>query len=1044
MTAFENNPFNNRPRITDPFNPLLRELIGPPTQIEQIAPPQLRIGQGDMLVHAQGGGGPTTEFGILRQRGGEFAAAIVGEGRLGPSDNRSISAQHGIELTLMLLNRINQINTAQGAQPGSVLARQRINAFIEGINRDLHLRGLDLRVDLTFNDQGAVNVTQALLFRWQNDMRSGDSIGRAHVPQAREQEVTQMRERADTFAQQILNGTKLPANGSVPNQNWLRTQLNTHLEAIGTGQGGADRIRLFMLHLGFALRRHNFDVTQPSATQVRFYHYDNQSHSRGQAASPLLTVEIPAPVVNQGGNAQEQGGEQQTMEQRIATLINQNWQNANNDGGNMGIAAQFWTAFSQNGEAQFLDRLNAALAGSNHSVRYDESFHRLVLYNGTGNARTVHRQIDLAIPRPQDAPTLTSARDLDAYFVNPQDDGPRTRLLVLARDYMQRRLSMPGGAQLFEDSVNQRLQEHRRRVVFNPSTRQFSLHTLGPDNVIVNPAIATVTIPAEGGGPPHMPPVLDPVAAQEAAGQLATLINGNWQNTNNDAAIATQFQNAFGAHGGEQFITRLNQALLGQNRSVSYNAATRELVLHNGTGGGRTVHRRINAPPQNPSGADDPVTIVSRWATALCCCCGAPAAGAAILGYLLYQRGRIIYERIRLAREQIAAERASIRGVVPPMHPVDGTTHTSNQEVREPTHVFSRSYPQNLQGNTPQERQTDLNNRLTTLRQQHQGNPFLGDTVLTDFHAEAMNFSGRLRTMITSGQAATPDARAAEFQQFIRDFISAHDTQFTPAQREFFNRMVITHSTHTGSGNALATANVETNNGQERLHIELPTQLLTGDMSTLQMHEVCGSIFDACFRSEVVRNLPQSEVGNVTRLNEIRMAGNTLAYYVEHNLALARTEGEQAHQARINFHTSRQTVLLTQRTIEFNSNGEMIMRGPGGVVMNESAMREAERSLIASEIEALRRRLQDTNLSNTERTRLQAQLDQRLRWQEQMRTTGENLPNDTTRTTAHTEFRRSLHERYNQLNGRHGGSRVAWGMLLNTGLLLLYNAIPER
>ena len=510
MTAFENNPFNNRPRLNDPFNPLLRELLGPPVPNEQLALPQLRLPQGDLLVQAGGGGG-TGEAGILRRRGEEFAALIVGQGFLGASNNRGISEQEGVELTLMLLNRIHQINTAAGAQPGSAVARQRINNFIEGMNRDLHLRGLDLRVDLTFNDQGAVNVSQALLFRWQNDMRNGDSIGRAHIPQARQQEVTQMRERADTFAEQILNGTRLPANGSVPNQTWLRTQLNTHLAAIGTGQGGADRIRLFMLHLGLALRRHNFDVNGPTGNQVRFYNYDNQAHSRGLPASPLLTVEVPAPVVNNpGGNAPEQGGEQQTLQQRIATLINQNWQNANNDGGPTGVAAQFWTAFSQDGEGQFVDRLNAALAGSNHSVAYDPSFHRLILYNGTGNGRTVQRQIDLAIPRPEDARSLTAARALDAYFNNPEDDGQRSRLLALARQYMQHRLAMPGGAQLFEDSVNLRLQEHRRRVVFNPQTRQFSLHTLGADNIIVNPAIATVTIPAPEvaqNQPPPMPPV---------------------------------------------------------------------------------------------------------------------------------------------------------------------------------------------------------------------------------------------------------------------------------------------------------------------------------------------------------------------------------------------------------------------------------------------------------------------------------------------------------------------------------------------------------
>ena len=675
MTAFENNPFNNRPRLSDPFNPLLRELLGPPMPIERIELPQLRLPQGDLLVQVGGGGG-TGEAGILRRRGEEFAAAIVGQGLLGPSNNRGVSEQQGVELTLMLLNRIHQLNTAAGAQPGSVPARQRINNFIEGINRDLHLRGLDLRVDLTFNDQGAVNVSQALLFRWQNDMRNGDSIGRAHIPQAREQEITQMRERADTFAQQILNGTRLPANGSVPNQTWLRDQLNTHLRAIGTGQGGANRIRLFMLHLGFALRRHNFDVTGPTANQVRFFSYDHQAHSRGLPASPLLAVEVPAPVVNNpGGNAPEQGGEQQTLEQRIATLINQNWQNANNDGApTTGVAAQFWTAFSQNGEGQFVDRLNTALAGSNHSVAYDQSFHRLILYNGTGNGRTVQRQIDLAIPRPEDARSLTAARAVDAYFNNPDDDGQRSRLLALARQYMQHRLAMPGGAQLFEDSVNQLLQEHRRRVVFNPDTRQFSLHTLGPDNVIVNPPIATVTIPApEVANPQPMPPVIDERAAQAAARQLATLINGNWQNGNNDATIVAQFQTAFGTHGGQQFITRLNEALAGQNRSVSYNEATRELVLHNGVGEGRTAHRRINVP--GPAG-EDPLVVVGKWL-------GVAGLGALAWLYIVNPLRRA-YLRHRLATEQIAAERRALRG----------ETATSMEPIREaPTGPRQQALP---------------------------------------------------------------------------------------------------------------------------------------------------------------------------------------------------------------------------------------------------------------------------------------------------------------------------------------------------------------
>ena len=1044
MTAFENNRFNNRPRLTDPFNPLLRELLGPPLPIERIAAPQLRLAQGDMLVHAQGGGGPTTEAGILRQRGEEFAAAIVGQGRLGPADNRGISEQEGVELTLMLLNRIHQINTAAGAQPGSMLARQRINAFIEGINRHLHLAGLDLRVDPAFNNQGAVNVTQALLFRWQNDMRNGDSIGRAHIPQAREQEITQLRDRANTFAQEIVSGNRLPANGSVVNQNWLTTQLNTHLGAIGTGQGGANRIRLFLLHLAFALRRDNHDVDRPSVNQIRFYPYDNQDHCRrGLPETPLLTVQIPAEANNPGnGGAPEQGGEQQTIEQRIAALINQNWENTNNEAADLGVGAQFFAAYGAHGRSLFVDRLNLALAGNNRSVAFDEHFEQLVLYNGVGNGRVELRRIDATTATSQARPSLATARELDRCFTSQQHRG---RLLEYATNYAQRRGAIPlaqGGPQAFDDAVNLLLGRHRRAVVYVPTTGQFSLHSLGEGNAIVNPPIATVEVPAnQRNGPPPMPPVIDQVAAQEAARQLATLINSNWQNGNNDSTIVTQFQTGYRVHGGQEFVTRLNQVLAGQSRSVSYDESTGHLVLYNGTGQGRTEQRRVNAPT-----GDDPLVTLGRWIGGLCCglsCLGGSGA-AAFLAYYLYQRMRNAIARNRLEYERITAERAERRGVVPSMRPVDGTTHTSNQEVREPTHVFSRSYPQQLLGNTPEERQTDLNNRLTTLRQQHQGNPFLGDTVLENFHSEASTFSGRLRTMITFGQAATPDARAAEFQQFIRDFISAHDTQFTLAQREFFSRMVVTHSAHTGTGNALATASIETHGGHERLHIELPTQLLTGDMSTLQMHEVCGSIFDACFRSEVVRNLPQSEVGNVTRLNEIRMAGNTLAYYVEHNLALTRTEGEQAHQARINFHSSRQTVLLAQRTIEFNSNGEMIMRGPGGVVMNESAMREAERSLITSEIEALRRRLAEPNLSNTERASLQAQLDQRLRWQEQMRVTGENQPNDTTRNTAHTEFRRSLHERYNHLSGRHGGSRVAWGMLLNAGLLLLYNAIPER
>ncbi|PWU01153.1 MAG: hypothetical protein C5B53_03190, partial [Candidatus Melainabacteria bacterium] len=351
---------------------------------------------------------------------------------------------------------------------------------------------------------------------------------------------------------------------------------------------------------------------------------------------------------------------------------------------------------------------------------------------------------------------------------------------------------------------------------------------------------------------------------------------------------------------------------------------------------------------------------------------------------------------------------------------------STGQEFLEPTDLFSRSHLNDLTGTTVDARQTELETRLEALRRQFQDNPLLNNEVLTSFQADALQFADQLRDAQRNGTVTTSEQRARMFQDFMREW-ARNQGALTPEQRALFENVHISTDVHSFEGSALATASVVAGPGGAReLHIVLPAALLSGNMSTLQINEALGSLYDACFRADALQRAG-TESTNPNRLREIRVGGNLLAYYLEHSMDHTMHVGEQAHLARIQFNSSRAGLHTQHVSIEFRADGTMVVRAIGGAEMTAEQIRELEDHIISEELRHLDRRLEDQTLTQqerdriTERRRLVAELQARLA--------------DPARRE---EARRQLHEhlraRYDHHRARTGGSRVAWAMIITEAL----------
>jgi hypothetical protein len=112
----------------------------------------------------------------------------------------------------------------------------------------------------------------------------------------------------------------------------------------------------------------------------------------------------------------------------------------------------------------------------------------------------------------------------------------------------------------------------------------------------------------------------------------------------------------------------------------------------------------------------------------------------------------------------------------------------------------------------------------------------------------------------------------------------------------------------------------------------------------------------------------------------------------------------------------------------------MIMRQVGGAEMNAEQVREIEDRMLADELVHLDRRLADQTISDAERTRI---TERRRRLVELQR----RLASPTEREAARSLLHEHLRARYQHHRGRTGGSRVAWGMIIDEALTLALSAL---
>jgi hypothetical protein len=241
------------------------------------------------------------ELDRLKQDGRGFAIEIASIifARAG-GKQLAINASNGIELALLLADRMNQLNNSEVpgryVKPGSEWSRRRLSAFLEGINLDLRSRGYELRVDLGFDLKGQILFHQAHLYLWNNGQQASSPaspvspVMEASIPQESILDLTHLQAQADQVAHAIVASHRLPANGNPANQSWLQNELGKQFGRLGPADQGGSRVSVFMMMLALKLRRFGYDVVGPMAAHVQFFQYDNLAHLRGEAISPRLEV----------------------------------------------------------------------------------------------------------------------------------------------------------------------------------------------------------------------------------------------------------------------------------------------------------------------------------------------------------------------------------------------------------------------------------------------------------------------------------------------------------------------------------------------------------------------------------------------------------------------------------------------------------------------------------------------------------------------------------------------------------------------------------